>query len=59
MFGQKKPLLKAYVSEIDRFLQVFDQKPEGSSANRRAEEAKYERIHRLRDKEESNHVEIE
>jgi hypothetical protein len=58
MFGQKKPLLRSYVSEIDRFLQAFDQKPEASSVSRRAEEAKYERIHRLRDTE-VHHVEIE
>jgi hypothetical protein len=59
MFGRKKPLLKAYVSEIDHFLQAFDQKPEASSASRRAEEAKYERIHRLRDAAWDHHVEIE
>ena len=46
---RKQPLEKAYVSEIDRFLQDFDQKPEASSRNRRAEEAKHARIHKHRD----------
>ena len=46
-FWRKQPLLKGYVSEIDRFLQEFDLKPEASSVNRRAEEKKYERITRL------------
>jgi len=48
-FWRKQPLLKAYVSEIDQFLQAFDQKPEASSASRKAEEANYEKIGQLRD----------
>ncbi len=48
-FWRKQPILKGYVSEIDRFLQEFEQKPEASSASRRFEEAKYARIGRLRD----------
>lgn len=48
-FLRKKPLLKNYVSEIDEFLQAFDKKAEASSAARKAEEAKYQRINKLRD----------
>jgi len=51
MFGRKEPLLKKYTSEIDRFLQAFDEKPAASSVSRKAEEAKYARIHALRDRE--------
>jgi hypothetical protein len=51
MLGRKGPLLKKYTSEIDLFLQAFDEKPEASSVSRRAEEVKYARIHALRDKE--------
>lgn len=46
----KQPLQRNYVSEIDRFLQEFDKRPEASSISRKAEEAKYARIFRLRDK---------
>jgi len=38
-----------FISEAGRFLQEFDQKPEATSACRKAEEAKYQRIHQLRD----------
>jgi hypothetical protein len=55
-FWQKKPLLRRYVSETDQFLQAFDQKPEASSKSRRAEEAKYERINRLRDNPNSGDI---
>ncbi len=48
-FLRKKPLFKNYVSEIDEFLQAFDEKAEASSASRKAEEAKYQRINKLRD----------
>ena len=48
-FWRKQPVLKGYVSEIDRFLQEFDQNPDASSASRRFEEAKAQRISRLRD----------
>jgi hypothetical protein len=50
MFWRKQPMLKGYVSEIDRFLTEFDRKPEASSVSRRSEEAKYEAITVLRDK---------
>lgn len=49
-FWRKQPLLKGYISELDRFLQDFDRKPEASSASRRAEEIAYERINELRDR---------
>lgn len=48
-WNKKPPLLKGYVSEIDQFLMAFDKKPEAQSASRRAEEAKHQRIARLRD----------
>jgi hypothetical protein len=48
-FWRKKPLLKNYVSEIDDFLQAFDEKAEASSASRKAEERKYQQINQLRD----------
>jgi len=48
-FWRKQPLLKGYVSEIDRFLQECDQRPAASSISRRAEEEKYEVINKLRD----------
>lgn len=47
---KKQPLFKDYVSELDRFLQEFDKKPEASSISRRAEEAKYEQIDLQRDR---------
>lgn len=49
-FWRKQPLLKGYVSEIDRFLQEFDTKPEAYSTSRRVEEAKYAKISLQRDK---------
>ena len=49
IFSRKKTLLKNYVSEIDQFLQAFDQKAEASSPARKAEERKYQRINQLRD----------
>ena len=48
-FWRKKPLLKNYVSEIDEFLQAFDEKAEANSASRKAEESKYQRLNQLRD----------
>ena len=48
-FWRKKPLFKNYVSEIDNFLQAFDEKAEASSASRKAEESKYQRVNQLRD----------
>lgn len=48
-FWHKKALFKNYVSEIDEFLQAFDEKAEASSAARKAEERKYNRINQLRD----------
>lgn len=48
-FWRRQPVLKGYVSEIDRFLQEFDQQPQASSASRCTEEAKAQRISRLRD----------
>lgn len=48
-FWQKKPLLKNYVSEIDEFLQAFDEKAEATSVSRKAEERKYRKINTLRD----------
>jgi hypothetical protein len=48
-FFGKKPLLKNYVSEIDEFLQAFDEKAEATSRSRKAEEAKYRQISQLRD----------
>lgn len=48
-FFGKKPLFKNYVSEIDEFLQAFDEKAEATSKSRKAEEAKYQRISQLRD----------
>ena len=48
-FWRRQPILKGYVSEIDRFLQEFDKNPQASSASRRFEEAKAQRISRLRD----------
>lgn len=38
-----------FVSDADRFLMEFDKKAEASSATRKAEEAKYQRIDELRD----------
>jgi hypothetical protein len=49
IFGRKKLLQRSYVSDIDQFLKAFDKKPEASSVSRRAEEAKYREIARLRD----------
>ncbi len=49
-FKRKPPMLKNFVSDIDRFLHEFDQKPEATSKARQAEEAKHERIKQLRDK---------
>ena len=51
--------MKGYVSELDQFFQNFDQRSDASSPSRRAEEAKYKRIHRLRDQEEYYHGETE
>lgn len=48
-FWRKQPLLRGYISDTDKFLMAFDQKPEATSASRRAEEIKYERIALLRD----------
>lgn len=52
-FARSQPIYRNYVSEIDRFLQEFDKRPEASSASRRAEEAKYKRIYALRDNPEA------
>jgi hypothetical protein len=48
-FWRKQPMLKGYVSEVDQFLLDFNQKPEASSANVRAEKRKYDEIILLRD----------
>jgi len=40
---------RSYVSELGRFLAEFDKRPEASSASRRAEEAQYAELNRLRD----------
>lgn len=48
-FWRKKPLQKNFVSEIDEFLEAFDEKAETSSVSRKAEETKYQRINKLRD----------
>ena len=41
---------KGYVSEIDQFLQSYDQQHPELSAAQQKEKVKYERIYRLRDK---------
>lgn len=46
----REPINRHYVSELDRFLEAFDKKPEATSASRLAEEKKYQRIFQLRDK---------
>lgn len=51
-FWRKQPLDRNFVSDIDRFLQAFDKRPEAYSISRRAEEAKYARVFRLRDQAE-------
>lgn len=51
---RKSPIIRNYVSDFDRFLREFDQKPEASSVSRRAEEAKYARLNYLRDHPESD-----
>ena len=38
-----------YVSEIDRFLQEYDQKHPGKSVSQQKEIAKLKRVYRLRD----------
>jgi len=48
-FWRRQPMLRGYVSEVDRFLHAFDQRPEATSVSRQAEELKYERISHLRD----------
>ena len=58
-FWRKQPMLKGYVSEIDQFLQAFDQKPESSSVSRRAEEVKYAMIHTLRDRSDASQASFE
>ncbi len=58
MFWRKQPMLKGYVSEIDRFLIEFDEKPEASSISRRQEEAKYALLNSLRDKIETKQPEF-
>jgi hypothetical protein len=47
--SQREPINRYYVSNLDRFLEEFDKKPEAYSASRRAEEAEYARIDELRD----------
>lgn len=49
-FWRRQPILKGYVSEIDRFLQELDQKARLTSLARQAEEAKYIKLNALRDK---------
>ncbi len=44
-----KVIKKGYESEITRFLKEFDERPEATSDARKAEEAKYRRVHELRD----------
>jgi hypothetical protein len=53
-FWRKKSLLKNYISELDQFLQAFDKRPEATSASRKAEETKYQRINQLRDSSKAN-----
>lgn len=45
----KSTLQKAYVSELDVFLQKLDQNPQANSNARQLEISKYDRIRRLRD----------
>lgn len=45
----KSPILTHYVSEIDQFLQTFDQHHPGLSESQRKEQEKYRRIYLLRD----------
>ncbi len=49
VFWRKQPILKGYVSEIDRFLREFDHQSKASSVARGAEEAKYRELNALRD----------
>lgn len=53
---------KAYVSEIDQFLQEFDQSHPDKSASQQKEIAKHQRVYRLRDEakspEENNRKEL-
>lgn len=44
------PILSNYVSEIDQFLQGFDQSHPEKSASQQKEISKYQRIYFLRDK---------
>lgn len=53
LFVKREPIKRHYVSPLDIFLQNFDQKPEASSASRRAEEKKYAHIFLLRDNAEA------
>jgi len=46
---RKQPIQRSYVSELDRFIMEFDKSPGAQSASRSAEEAKYEKIDRMRD----------
>ena len=43
------PMLTRYVSEIDQFLQAFDQNHPELSKSQQYEQAKYRRIYSLRD----------
>lgn len=45
----KNPILTHYVSEIDQFLQGFDQNHPDLSKSQQKEKAKYNRIYLLRD----------
>lgn len=46
---RKQPILTNYVSDIDRFLQTFDQRHPTPSLSQQQEITKYERIYALRD----------
>lgn len=56
MYNKERPLsmsqdtmLTHYVSEIDQFLQAFDQTHPGLSQSQQKEQTKYRRIYLLRD----------
>ncbi|MES2218759.1 MAG: CBU_0585 family protein [Pseudomonadota bacterium] len=45
----KNPILRDYVSDLDKFLQEFDQQHPVLSQTQQREVTKYRRIYRLRD----------
>lgn len=52
-FWRRDPIIKDHVSDLDRFLQAYDKKPEASSASRRAEENKHKAIETVRNNAEA------